>query len=72
MAPEVAKEQQYGFEVDWWCFGIILYVISENQYPYPCNNVKSHSELEYNSEITYSETSEILKDLILKVYCNLF
>uniref|UniRef100_A0AC34FNE5 Protein kinase domain-containing protein n=1 Tax=Panagrolaimus sp. ES5 TaxID=591445 RepID=A0AC34FNE5_9BILA len=70
MAPEVAKEQQYGFEVDWWCFGVVLYVISENQYPYSSNNAESHSELIYDSTITYSQTSDILKDLISKVYCS--
>ena len=67
MAPEVAKEQYYGFEVDWWCFGIVLYVISEDQYPFSNNNAKTHSELNYDSTITFTQTSKPLKELITNV-----
>lgn len=25
MAPEILRKEQYGFAVDWWCLGAILY-----------------------------------------------
>lgn len=68
MAPEVASSIPYSFSVDWWCFGVLLYVLSEGNYPYSDNNnVDSHEKLKYEADVNISNASEELSSLIKRL-----
>ncbi|TPX41293.1 hypothetical protein SeMB42_g05634 [Synchytrium endobioticum] len=68
MAPEIIRGEKYTRAVDWWSFGIMLYVFVFRSYPY-----KGNDEGDYLKEITSKplrfpvEPDPELKDLILKL-----
>uniref|UniRef100_A0A7E4VXA2 Protein kinase domain-containing protein n=1 Tax=Panagrellus redivivus TaxID=6233 RepID=A0A7E4VXA2_PANRE len=67
MAPEVATSTDYGFEVDWWCYGVVLYVLSESEYPFPNGDVNVHTDLTYSSEVSFTRATSELASLIAKL-----
>ncbi|VDM95516.1 unnamed protein product [Thelazia callipaeda] len=48
MAPEIARGEVYGKEVDWWSYGVLLHILNTNCYPFPNSDVTSHTELRYD------------------------
>ncbi|KAI6239040.1 AGC protein kinase [Aphelenchoides fujianensis] len=55
LAPEVARGQAYGFAVDWWSFGVLLFIMRTGQYPFPNGNAITHEELTFEAH-TYPES----------------
>ncbi|KAA6386345.1 MAG: putative NEK protein kinase [Streblomastix strix] len=41
LSPEMMKSWTYTEKVDMWAFGIILYYLAENKYPFDCSNEAS-------------------------------
>jgi serine/threonine protein kinase len=37
MAPEILSHLKYGRSVDWWAFGVLIYVMLSGKYPYKSN-----------------------------------
>ncbi|TPX32289.1 hypothetical protein SmJEL517_g04587 [Synchytrium microbalum] len=68
MAPEILTGSKYTRAVDWWSYGIMLYVFVFRSYPY-----KGNKEEDYLKEISTKplrfpvEPDADLKDLILKL-----
>lgn len=40
IAPEIVKKKGYGFEVDWWSVGIILYCMLYGDCPFMSDDVE--------------------------------
>lgn len=47
MAPEILMQLGYGYEVDWWAYGVLLYVLVNGFFPFPNSNVNNHEQLRY-------------------------
>lgn len=68
MAPELALEKPYGFAVDWWSFGVTLFVMRNGQYPFPNNYATTHKELVFDQQQDFPDTmSYEFQDLIRKL-----
>jgi serine/threonine protein kinase len=81
MAPEILRELPYGFEIDMWSLGILLYELTHGYSPFRALEDKENEDEEYieifKNIIKYKfkfekEISENCKDLITsKIYKNL-
>ena len=71
MAPEILKSKGYGFSIDIWSLGILLYELIHAFSPFAGNNLIFDNAIEKNiisKEITFKkEISDECKDLILKL-----
>jgi len=67
MAIEMAKGEAYSFPVDWWCFGILLYILVERRYPFPNGNAIDHKSLTFGTDLKFESASPDLSSLISKV-----
>ncbi|XP_008185219.1 atypical protein kinase C-like [Acyrthosiphon pisum] len=52
MAPEIIRSEPYGFSVDWWALGIILYEMLVGKCPFDIKDVPPN---EYYNNITYQK-----------------
>lgn len=34
MSPEIYSQQEYGFEVDMWAFGVVMYFMLNREFPF--------------------------------------
>ena len=72
MAPELLLDLPYGFAVDFWAFGVLLYQLLESKSPFYGNNEKEtfqsilKGKLAFSSEIDKQGKSLISKLLISK------
>ena len=68
MAPELLLELSYGFAVDFWSFGVLLYQLLENQSPFRGRNDKEIFQSILKGKFTFSnETDKQGKSLITKL-----
>ena len=71
MAPEILKSKGYGFSIDIWSLGILLYELIHAFSPFAGNNLNFNNTIEKNimsKEITFKkEISDECKDLIMKL-----
>ena len=42
MSPEIYKSDNYGFEVDMWAFGVLMYFMLNKEFPFSkiCNDYR--------------------------------
>ncbi|KAI6176764.1 AGC protein kinase [Aphelenchoides bicaudatus] len=67
LAPEISKEQPYGFEVDWFSLGILLFVMRTGKYPFPNNLAVTHRDLKFECQPFPETLSEELKSVLEKL-----
>lgn len=70
MAPEIAKGLPYGEPVDWWSYGVTLYVMRTGYYPFPNSAAESHEELVYEQRRFTECCSLEFVEIVQKVSSN--
>jgi serine/threonine protein kinase len=72
MAPEMISNKPYGFTLDIWCLGILLYELLHGYAPFKgrsefekCNNIIKMAPIDYDS--TLSSEARLLIQGILKL-----
>ena len=67
-APEILFENEYGIEVDWWFFGVLLYEMLSGYLPFRIIQGDKITKNIYNQKIKlFEHFSNAAKDLILKL-----
>ncbi|XP_075694678.1 protein kinase C delta type-like [Rhinoderma darwinii] len=71
MAPEMLRRDPYGLAVDWWAFGVILYRLFTNKYPFSGVKTKTEYVLKVQSdEPTYpKQLTKEAKDILQRFFC---
>jgi serine/threonine protein kinase len=41
MSPEIYSEHEYGFEVDMWAFGVVMFYMLNREFPFSKNHIIS-------------------------------
>lgn len=70
MAPEMIRQVGYGYEVDWWALGILLYELLVGKSPFVCKNRQDQDERIIHSEVEFPPDAIVspgMKDVILKL-----
>ncbi|KAF7702705.1 RAC-beta serine/threonine-protein kinase [Cucumispora dikerogammari] len=66
-APEVIKQLDYSYEIDWWSYGCLIYEMYEYR---SCFDGYTHGEIEeivLSEEIKFYKSNEVVKDLVRKL-----
>lgn len=77
IAPEMIKNQGYGFAVDWWAFGVLAYLLFEGILPFRSLNLSrlynqiTSSPLKFMKKLPDDTTDFIQKLLIKDPECRL-
>ncbi|KAJ3118144.1 Serine/threonine kinase [Phlyctochytrium bullatum] len=71
MAPEILAENKYGRAVDWWSFGVLIYVMLVGRYPFPGGDERDILDLIMSDAIEYpsnmpKDTLSLLQQLLNK------
>ncbi|KAJ3207761.1 Serine/threonine kinase [Dinochytrium kinnereticum] len=71
MAPEILSENKYGRAVDWWSFGVLIYVMLVGRYPFPGGDERDILDLILSDAIEYpsnmpKDTLSLLHGLLNK------
>ncbi|KAJ3118143.1 Serine/threonine kinase [Phlyctochytrium bullatum] len=71
MAPEILAEKKYGRAVDWWSFGVLIYVMLVGRYPFPGGDERDILDLIMSDAIEYPsnmprDTLSLLQQLLNK------
>jgi serum/glucocorticoid-regulated kinase 3 len=53
LAPEVLRKEAYGFPVDWWCVGSVLYEMLVGLPPFYTNDVQAMYEKILNEKLKF-------------------
>jgi serine/threonine protein kinase len=67
MAPEIAWGGFYGFAVDWFSYGTILYILFTGKYPFPNGHAELHTQLVFHCYKAPDEASPSFKDFLERV-----
>ncbi|KAJ5073490.1 non-specific serine/threonine protein kinase [Anaeramoeba ignava] len=68
LAPEVLKNQKYGFEIDFWSLGMVLYEMFYGIPPFYSQNLREMQKNILNQEVNFEGVcSSEFKDLITKL-----
>ncbi|XP_001627685.2 calcium-independent protein kinase C [Nematostella vectensis] len=73
IAPEILQEQPYGFSVDWWALGVLMYEMMAGQPPFEAENEEDLFESILHDDVLYPvwlsrEAVSILKGFMTKNY----
>ncbi|KAI6189657.1 Protein kinase C [Aphelenchoides bicaudatus] len=71
IAPEILQEMEYGFSVDWWALGVLLYEMCAGQPPFEADNEDDLFEAILHDDVLYPvwlsrEAVNILKAFMTK------
>ena len=71
IAPEILQELDYGFGVDWWALGVLMYEMMAGQPPFEADNEDDLFEAILHDEVLYPvwlsrEAVAILKAFMTK------
>ncbi|KAI8620660.1 kinase-like domain-containing protein [Chytriomyces sp. MP71] len=71
MAPEILNKRKYGRSVDWWSFGVMIYVMMTGRYPFSGEDEREILKSIYTDEIDFPhfftpETVGLIKGLLHK------
>lgn len=71
IAPEILQEKPYGFSVDWWALGVLMYEMMAGQPPFEADNEDDLFESILNDDVLYPvwlsrEAVSILKGFMTK------
>lgn len=53
LAPEILSDKGYGFEVDWWAFGVLLYELSTGRPPFLNKNRRVLGQEIKNKQVVF-------------------
>ena len=68
LAPELIKGNKYGFSIDWWALGILMYELCYHVTPfYDKTPSKIHKNILHKEPVFPKGTPELPKDLIKKL-----
>ncbi|CAK5023352.1 unnamed protein product [Meloidogyne enterolobii] len=71
IAPEILQEMEYGFSVDWWALGVLMYEMMAGQPPFEADNEDDLFEAILHDDVLYPvwlsrEAVSILKGFMTK------
>lgn len=71
IAPEILQERPYGFSVDWWALGVLMYEMMAGQPPFEADNEDDLFESIKHDDVLYpvwlsKEAVSILKGFMTK------
>ncbi|KAJ3030437.1 UNVERIFIED_CONTAM: Serine/threonine kinase [Siphonaria sp. JEL0065] len=71
MAPEILSQSKYGRAVDWWSFGVLIYVMLVGRYPFHGDDESDILEAIVSDSIEYptnmpKETLQLIQSLLKK------
>ena len=66
---QAISNKPYGLEVDWWSFGVIIYILLHGELPFSPKPESTYLDEIQEGKISFHTGRKIKKDLIKKV-CN--
>ena len=68
IAPEILMGKSYDYSVDWFSFGVVIYVLLCGEYPFESKKEPKYDEKVYKQKVKYPEKmSNEAKDIISKL-----
>lgn len=69
MAPQIVKGREYGHEADWWAFGVLIYIMTFDRYPFVGVCDQAVYEAICGTNVSFPEGSDQeIMSIIKKVY----